>query len=105
METTRFRGQTVEDAVAAACAVHGAEADIVATQMVAARGLRGLAGLREVEVVVTPRSTAPRQPSVRRPAPVQSDDAPSIGAFVNQRIKEHFAFREIGPRRFRPGDT
>ena len=80
METTRFRGQTVEDAVAAACAVHGAEADIVATQMVAARGLRGLAGLREVEVVVTPRSTAPRQPSVRRPAPVQSDDAPSIGA-------------------------
>jgi len=32
-------------------------------------------------------------------------DAPSIGAFVNQRIKEHFAFREIGPRRFRPGDT
>ena len=52
METTRFRGQTVEDAVAAACVAHGAEADIVATQLVAARGLRGLVGLREVEVTV-----------------------------------------------------
>ena len=76
METTRFRGQTVEDAVAAACVAHGAEADIVATQLVAARGLRGLVGLREVEVTVA----AARQTSARRPAPVESDDAPSIGA-------------------------
>ena len=79
METTRFRGQTVEDAVAAACVAHGAEADIVATQLVAARGLRGLVGLREVEVTVAMTATA-RQASVRRPAPVASDAAPSIGA-------------------------
>src|SRR5688500_18343751 len=76
METTRFRAQTVEDAVAAACVAHGVEADIVATQMVPARGLRGLLGLREVEVTVA----APRQASARRPAPVASDAAPSIGA-------------------------
>jgi flagellar biosynthesis protein FlhF len=76
MDTIRFRAQTVEDAVAAACAAHGAEADIVATQLVAARGLRGLMGLREVEVTVAPA----RQASVRRPAPVATDAAPSIGA-------------------------
>jgi flagellar biosynthesis protein FlhF len=76
METIRFRGQTVEDAVAAACAAHGPEADIVATQLVAARGLRGLMGLREVEVTVA----ATRQASVRRRAPVATDAAPSIGA-------------------------
>ena len=69
METTRFRGQTVEDAVAAACVAHGAEADIVATQLVAARGLRGLVGLREVEVTVAMTATGPRQTSARRPAP------------------------------------
>ena len=80
METTRFRGQTVEDAVAAACVAHGAEADIVATQLVAARGLRGLVGMREVEVTVAMTATGPRQTSARRPAPVESDDAPSIGA-------------------------
>jgi flagellar biosynthesis protein FlhF len=76
MDTIRFRAQTVEDAVAAACAAHGAEADIVATQLVAARGLRGLMGLREVEVTVA----LARQASVRRPAPVATDAAPSIGA-------------------------
>jgi flagellar biosynthesis protein FlhF len=80
MDTTRFRAQTVEDAVAAACAAHGAEADIVATQLVAARGLRGLMGLREVEVTVAPTSRGPRRASVARPAPVASDAAPSIGA-------------------------
>jgi flagellar biosynthesis protein FlhF len=80
METTRFRGQTVEDAVAAACAAHGVEADIVTTQLVAARGLRGLVGVREVEVAVKPTSTGARQASVRRPAAAASDDAPSIGA-------------------------
>ena len=79
METTRFRGQTLEDAVAAACVAHGAEADIVATQLVAARGLRGLVGLREVEVTVATTATKPHQASVRRPAPVASDAAPSIG--------------------------
>jgi hypothetical protein len=32
--------------------------------------------------------------------------ASSIGAFVNQRIKDHFAFREItSRRRFRPRDV
>ncbi|MEO5821974.1 MAG: hypothetical protein ABIT71_15840 [Vicinamibacteraceae bacterium] len=76
METTRFRAQTVEDAIAAACVAHGVEADIVATQMVPARGVRGLLGLREVEVTVA----AARRSSVRRPAPVASDVAPSIGA-------------------------
>jgi flagellar biosynthesis protein FlhF len=76
METTRFRAQTVEDAVAAACVAHGVEADIVATQMVPARGLRGLLGLREVEVTVAAQHRA----SVRRPASVTSDAAPSIGA-------------------------
>jgi flagellar biosynthesis protein FlhF len=80
MDTTRFRAQTVEDAVAAACAAHGSEADIVATQLVAARGLRGLMGLREVEVTVAPTSMGPHRASVRRPAPVVSDAAPSIGA-------------------------
>ena len=80
METTRFRGQTVEDAVAAACAAHGAGADIMATQLVPARGLRGLVGLREVEVTVVMATTGPRQTSARRPAPAESDDAPSIGA-------------------------
>ncbi len=76
METTRFRAQTVEDAVAAACVAHGVAADIVATQLVPARGLRGLIGLREVEVTVA----APRQASVRRPAAVATDAAPAIGA-------------------------
>ncbi|MFI5077446.1 MAG: hypothetical protein ACHQRO_08895, partial [Vicinamibacteria bacterium] len=66
--------------MAAACVAHGAEADIVATQLVAARGLRGLVGLREVEVTVVMTATGPRQTSARRPAPVESDDAPSIGA-------------------------
>ena len=80
METTRFRGQTVEDAVAAACVAHGAGAEIVATQMVAARGLRGLVGLREVEVTVAMTASGPRQASVRRPARVETDAAPSIGA-------------------------
>jgi flagellar biosynthesis protein FlhF len=80
METTRFRGQTVEDAVAAACVAHGAEADIVATQLVAARGLRGLVGLREVEVTVGMTAPGSHQASVRRPVPVESDAAPSIGA-------------------------
>jgi len=80
METTRFRGQTLEDAVAAACVAHGAEADIVATQLVAARGLRGLVGLREVEVTVAMTAAGPHQASVRRPAAVASDAAPSIGA-------------------------
>lgn len=76
MDTIRFRAQTVEDAVAAACAAHGPAADILATQLVSARGLRGLMGLREVEVTVA----AARQASARRPAPIASDDAPSIGA-------------------------
>ncbi len=76
METTRFRAQTVEDAVAAACAAHGPDVEIVATQLVAARGLRGLMGLREVEVtVVVARETSARRPTVR-----PSDHAPSIGA-------------------------
>jgi flagellar biosynthesis protein FlhF len=76
MQTTRFRAQTVEDAVAAACAAHGSDAQIVATQLVSARGLRGLMGLREVEVTVA----AAAQASVRRPMVRPSDDAPSIGA-------------------------
>lgn len=80
MDTTRFRAHTVEDAVAAACAAHGADADIVATQLVSARGLRGLMGLREVEVTVAPTSMGPRRASAARPAPVASDAAPSIGA-------------------------
>ena len=65
--------------MAAACAALGAEADIVATQLVAARGLRGLVGLREVEVTAM-TATGPRQASESRPAPVETDDAPSIGA-------------------------
>ena len=51
-----------------------------ATRLVAARGLRGLVGVREVEVTVAMTATGPRQTSARRPAPVESDDAPSIGA-------------------------
>ena len=80
MDTNRFRAQTVEEAVAAACAVHGAEADIVTTQLVAARGLRGLMGAREVEVTVAGPAAGARQASVRRPVSVPSDAAPSIGA-------------------------
>ena len=80
MDTTRFRAQTVEEAVAAACAVHGLEADIVATQLVSARGLRGLIGLREVEVTVDVAGLGAREASVRRPAAVTTDAAPSIGA-------------------------
>jgi flagellar biosynthesis protein FlhF len=76
METMRFRAQTVDDAVAAACAAHGDDADILSTQMVPARGLRGLIGLREVEVTVA----ATREASVRRRAAPQTDDPPSVGA-------------------------
>ena len=59
METTRFRGQTLEDAVAAACTAHGAEADIVATQLVSAPGLRGLMGLREVVTLMLENGVNP----------------------------------------------
>jgi flagellar biosynthesis protein FlhF len=76
METMRFRAQTVEDAVAAACAAHGDDADILSTQMVSARGVKGLLGLREVEVTVA----APRQASVRRRAAPTTDAPPSVGA-------------------------
>ena len=74
METSRYRAQTVADAVAAAFAAHGPEVEIVSTGMVAARGLRGLIGLREVEVVVDADAAAP-QPSVRRPAARPADDS------------------------------
>jgi flagellar biosynthesis protein FlhF len=75
METTRFRAQTVADAVAAAYAVHGPEVDIVSTEMVAARGLRGLIGLREVEVAVDAASAPPREASARRRAMRPADDS------------------------------
>ena len=66
MDTLRFRAQTVEDAATAARLAHGDDVEIVATRMVAAPGLRGLLGLREVEVTVEAMDAAPRQASVRR---------------------------------------
>jgi flagellar biosynthesis protein FlhF len=80
MDTFRFRALTVDDAAAAARAAHGDDVEIVATRMVAAAGLRGLLGLREVEVTVEPIDDRPRRSSVRRPAPAPADAAPSLGA-------------------------
>jgi flagellar biosynthesis protein FlhF len=75
METSRFRAQTVADAVAAAFAAHGPEVEILSTEMVAARGLRGLIGLREVEVVVDAEAAPPLAPSVRRRVVRPADDS------------------------------
>lgn len=80
MDTLRFRAQTVEDAAAAARAVHGDDVEIVATRMVAADGVRGLLGLREVEVTVAPVDDRPRQASVRRRPAAAADAPPSLGA-------------------------
>lgn len=84
MDTLRFRAQTVEDAAAAARVAHGEDVEIVATRMVAAPGLRGLLGLREVEVTVDAMDVQPRGASARRPAAAPSAPpavaAPSLGA-------------------------
>src|SRR5687767_9451656 len=80
MDTVRFRAQTVEDATAAARAAHGEDVEIVATRMVAAAGLRGLLGLREVEITVDAIDDLPRPASVRRPAAGSADAQPSLGA-------------------------
>ena len=80
MDRTRFRAQTVEEAVNAARAALGGEPDVAATRMVPARGLRGLMGLREVEIDVE----TPHEPSVRRPRAVRPtgrpDGQPATGA-------------------------
>jgi flagellar biosynthesis protein FlhF len=67
---TRYRAQTVEDAVAAARAALGADVEIASTALVPARGLRGWLGLREVEVT----AEGTHEPSASRRAPRPSDD-------------------------------
>jgi flagellar biosynthesis protein FlhF len=66
---TRYRAQTVEDAVAAARAALGSGVEIASTTLVPARGLRGWLGLREVEVT----AGGTHEPSVARRAPGPSD--------------------------------
>jgi flagellar biosynthesis protein FlhF len=80
MDSLRFRAQTVEEAAAAARAAHGEDVEIVSTRMVAAAGLRGLLGLREVEVTIDAADDLPREASVRRPAAGRADAPPSLGA-------------------------
>jgi flagellar biosynthesis protein FlhF len=60
-----FRGSTLGDAKAAACAELGAEAVIITTRKIQRRGVRGLFGGYEVEVAATP----PEPPLPEPPAP------------------------------------
>lgn len=65
----RYRAQTVEDAVAAARAALGGDVEIVSTALVPARGLRGLLGLREVEV--TTAADGCKRPAAGAARPVE----------------------------------
>jgi flagellar biosynthesis protein FlhF len=78
---TRYRAQTVEDAVAAARAALGVDAEIASTALVPARGLRGWLGLREVEVT----AEGTHEPSAGRRDSRPTDDwrdttAPTVPA-------------------------
>jgi flagellar biosynthesis protein FlhF len=67
---TRYRAQTVEDALSAARTALGADVDIASTALVPARGLRGWLGLREVEVT----AVSAHEPSAGRRVSRPSDD-------------------------------
>ena len=67
---TRYRAQTVEDALTAARTALGADVDIASTALVPARGLRGWLGLREVEVT----AVSAHEPSAGRREPRPADD-------------------------------
>jgi flagellar biosynthesis protein FlhF len=64
MQLKRFRGETVHEALALAKAELGHDALILSTQLVTARGWRGLMGAREVEIA----AAAERRVSEPRPA-------------------------------------
>jgi flagellar biosynthesis protein FlhF len=67
---TRYRAQTVEDALAAARAALGSGVEIASTALVPARGVRGWLGLREVEVT----AVSAHEPSAGRRDPRPADD-------------------------------
>ena len=104
MYLTRFRGETVRNALAQARMALGLDALVLSTQLVAARGWRGLLGASEIEIAAAAERgmSADRtdRPEVRQPVPGRTNLSArlDVAGFAEDVAREMSARREGGRR-------
>jgi len=105
MYLTRFRGETVRNALAQARMALGLDALVLSTQLVAARGWRGLLGASEIEIAAAAERgmSADRtdRPEVRQPVPEARTNLSArldVAGFAEDGAREMSARRKGGRR-------
>src|SRR5215510_4148879 len=96
----RFRGATVRDALSVCRQELGPDALVLSTTMVAARGWRGMMGVREVELTAgverEPSAVRPSASEDRHPAAASSTSCDATARLVATGLDRAFAEEVAG---------